>query len=296
VGWAVGDAPTSSSNPGTILKTVDGGDNWVPQTSDLANSLYGLHVHDASTVWACGSNGIQYTSDGGTTWTTQEATTNAVSDVAFADASNGWAVGYYGVLFRTTDGGTTWTPQDFTGASLSAVALRGPTAAWAVGEGGAMIITGDAVPVTVLTPVYRFYRPSLGTHFYTADEAEKANVIATLGGVFTFEGVAYSLNPANNTPPLYRFFKPSTGTHFYTASESEKANVQATPAHIYTYEGPAYCVSSDDGGGAKPTVWRFYNVRNGTHFYTADPAERDVVLATLGHTYTLDGPAFYLGQ
>jgi hypothetical protein len=122
------------------------------------------------------------------------------------------------------------------------------------------------------------------------------------------EDVATNVGPRSNTvtvtapsapivlSPVYRFYRPSTGTHFYTASEDEKATVMATLGHIYTYEGPAYNVSADDGGGAKPTVWRFYNVRNGTHFYTADPSERDHVLATLGHIYQLDGPAFYLGQ
>jgi hypothetical protein len=32
-------------------------------------------------------------------------------------------------------------------------------------------------------------------------------------------------------------------------------------------------------------VYRFYNLRTGTHFYTADPAERDTVLNTLGSLY-----------
>ena len=39
--------------------------------------------------------------------------------------------------------------------------------------------------------VYRFYNMRTGTHFYTADPAEKANVIATLGAVYHYEGVAY---------------------------------------------------------------------------------------------------------
>lgn len=96
--------------------------------------------------------------------------------------------------------------------------------------------------------------------------------------------------------PVYRFYRPALGTHFYTANESEKDSVRATLAHIYTYEGPAYNVSADDGGGAKPTVWRFYNVRNGTHFYTADPAERDHVSATWPSIYQYEGTAFWVGQ
>ncbi|MGB4582410.1 MAG: choice-of-anchor X domain-containing protein [Coriobacteriia bacterium] len=163
------------------------------------------------------------------------------------------------------------------------------------GISSAVQVGASTTPVTLM-PVYRFYRPSLGTHFYTADEAEMLRVRNTLGAVYTYEGPAYSLNPANNATPLYRFYKPSTGTHFYTASETEKANVRANLAHLYTYEGPAYNVSADSGGGTKQMVWRFYNRLNGTHFYTADPGERATVEATLGHIYTLDGPAFYLGK
>ena len=46
--------------------------------------------------------------------------------------------------------------------------------------------------------------------------------------------------------------------------------------------------------GGSTTVWRFFNVRTGTHFYTADPAEKANVQANLSAIYHLDGPAFYL--
>lgn len=42
------------------------------------------------------------------------------------------------------------------------------------------------------------------------------------------------------------------------------------------------------------TVWRFYNRKVGTHFYTASVAERDRVAATLGGTWTFEGPGYYL--
>jgi len=43
-------------------------------------------------------------------------------------------------------------------------------------------------------------------------------------------------------------------------------------------------------------VYRFFNVRNGSHFYTADEAERNHVAATLGSVYRFEGPVFWLGQ
>lgn len=152
------------------------------------------------------------------------------------------------------------------------------------------------VYVTPPVSVYRLFRPSAGTHFYTADEAEKNNVIATLGGSYAFEGVSYTLNPWNNATPLYRFFRPSTGTHFYTADESEMLNIRNTLGGIYAFEGISYNVSSSDGGGTKPAVYRFFRPSSGTHFYTADPAERDNVIAHLPNIYTYEGPAFWVGQ
>ena len=41
-------------------------------------------------------------------------------------------------------------------------------------------------------------------------------------------------------------------------------------------------------------VYRFYNRRTGTHFYTADTAERDNVIATQAATYSYERAAHYL--
>jgi hypothetical protein len=94
----------------------------------------------------------------------------------------------------------------------------------------------------VPAPVYRFYNFRQGVHFYTASETERANVIATLGGTYRLEGVAYRVNTANpsNRTPLYRFYNFRNGVHFYTASETEKANVVATLGSTYRLEGVAY--------------------------------------------------------
>lgn len=144
---------------------------------------------------------------------------------------------------------------------------------------------------SVWRPVYRFYNTRLGTHFYTATEAERRFVVATLSSLYQLEGPAYGINPYTNSSTLWRFYKPSTGTHFYTADPEERARVQATLGHVYQYEGPAYNVSRTPGGS---TVWRFYNVRNGTHFYSADASEVARVNATLGHIYRYEGPAFFI--
>ena len=42
-----------------------------------------------------------------------------------------------------------------------------------------------------LIPLYRFYLPGKGIHFYTASESERDSVIATLGAVYRYEGIGY---------------------------------------------------------------------------------------------------------
>jgi photosystem II stability/assembly factor-like uncharacterized protein/tRNA U38,U39,U40 pseudouridine synthase TruA len=146
-----------------------------------------------------------------------------------------------------------------------------------------------------LTPVYRFYNLKMGVHFYTASASEMATVRDTLYRTYRLEGVAYNLNTANpaNDTSLYRFYNIKKGVHFYTASEAEKANVIRTLSGTYRYEGVAYRVCATAVAGATP-VYRFYNLKQGVHFYTASAAERDTVVRTLWSTYRLEGVGYYL--
>jgi len=142
--------------------------------------------------------------------------------------------------------------------------------------------------------VYRFYNVRTGTHFYTADVAERNSVINTLGWLYLYEGPAYEVNQGSpsNSNPLYRFYNLRTGTHFYTADLAEANHIIATMASTFHFDGPAYNVSASREY-SRP-VWRFYNYVAGTHFYTADAAERANVQTNLYHLYQYEGPAFNL--
>lgn len=159
---------------------------------------------------------------------------------------------------------------------------------------GSGALTWSVLPEPLL-PVYRFYNNRTGTHFYTPSESERQTVQSTLGHLYTFEGVAYHTKATKNTQSLYRFYNNRSGTHFYTASESERERVATTMTGTFTYEGATYKVSPT-GDGGKTAVYRFYNRRTGSHFYTASYAEMQTVSATLGYLYTFEGVAFYLGQ
>ena len=99
-GWAVGDG-------GTILKTTNGGTNWILQTSGTTFNLWSVDFVDQNIGWSVGGDGtILNTTDGGTTWILQ--TSNASStlySVKFVDQNTGWAVGKGGTIIKTTNGG-----------------------------------------------------------------------------------------------------------------------------------------------------------------------------------------------
>jgi len=164
----------------------------------------------------------------------------------------------------------------------------------ASGNVGPRSATVQATPVAP-TVVYRFYNKVNGSHFYTADPAEKNDVLTNLSDTYSLDGVSYRIrnaNPANNQP-LFRFYNKVNGSHFYTASLAEKNSVEANLSHIYSYDGMSYKVCVTPPAGST-TVWRFYNKLNGSHFYTSDPVEKLDVLTNLTDTYSLDGPGYYL--
>ncbi len=92
------------------------------------------------------------------------------------------------------------------------------------------------------TPLHRFYNKENGSHFYTASESEKANIIATMSDDYVYDGPAYNVSTTKvaGATTVYRFYNKSNGSHFYTASEAEKANVLAHLSATYSLDGVAY--------------------------------------------------------
>ena len=92
---------------------------------------------------------------------------------------------------------------------------------------------------------------------------------------------------------IQRFFSKIDGTHFFTASASEAASLEATRSDL-SYEGVG--LRGYDSATATPSseaVFRFFDVTDGTHFYTASTAERDALTAAPSSTMKFEGAAFY---
>src|SRR5215510_8150550 len=105
-GFAVGAA-------GTILRTTDGGNNWIILASGTNDDLYSVAFTDPNTGTVVGNFGaILRTTDGGDHWTIQrDGMPDVLFGVSFTDTNNGAAVGSDGLILRTTDGGLNWTNQ-----------------------------------------------------------------------------------------------------------------------------------------------------------------------------------------
>ncbi len=147
----------------------------------------------------------------------------------------------------------------------------------------------------VSSPVYRFYNFTNNTHFFTPSLDEANMVLATWSNVFRYEGVAYYTNPANNTQPLYRFYNRVSKSHFYTASLDEANTILLRYSNTFTLDGQTYAVNPAPVPNSTP-VYRFFNLRNGSHFYTASAEEADMVIATWPSVYRFEGAAFWIGQ
>ena len=91
--------------------------------------------------------------------------------------------------------------------------------------------------------------------------------------------------------PVYRFYNSRTATHFYTASEAEKNSIVANLSPLYSLEGMAYAVDAASPKNGTP-LYRFYNLKQGTHFYTASEAEKNDVISRMSGTYRFEGPAY----
>jgi photosystem II stability/assembly factor-like uncharacterized protein len=142
LGWAVSIETThydwlgwADNWIGSVWHTSDGGQTWSKQASPAdASILNGITFVDENLGWAAGIRyiGDEYsspehratiytTSDGGESWQQQYAPDLEIvfTEVAFADADNGWAVGFKsssgesgGTVFHTNDGGETWIQDD----------------------------------------------------------------------------------------------------------------------------------------------------------------------------------------
>jgi hypothetical protein len=141
------------------------------------------------------------------------------------------------------------------------------------------------------TDVYRFYNPTTGGHFFTADVSEK--IVVEENNSFLAEGTGFEAmfradTEISGSVPIYRFFNSELGSHFFTASELEKDHVGILDGFIY--EGVGFRAFNENTSSTIP-IHRFFNQDSGGHFFTASQNEKDAVMDIPQFNY--EGEAFY---
>lgn len=113
VGYAVG---VDTTGEGAIVKTTDGGNTWVPQSSGVPSALNSVYFKDDDTGYAVGDFGAAIrTTDGGTTWIAMTVIgSDNLTRVQFPENGQiGYIFAHPGsppsMLSKTTDGGITWS-------------------------------------------------------------------------------------------------------------------------------------------------------------------------------------------
>jgi len=148
---------------------------------------------------------------------------------------------------------------------------------------------------------HTFSRPERGLKGAVPYSAETG--IGTLNGTVTsggspLSGVSVSVpgfgTVVTASDGSYSRAGITSGTYGVTFSKSGYATVTRSvtiSANVTTTTD----VSLVAGSGSRP-VYRFFNKRNGSHFYTASESEKETVVATLSGTYSLDGVSYHVAD
>jgi photosystem II stability/assembly factor-like uncharacterized protein len=105
-GWVCGDY--------TILKTTNGGNNWIIQNHPATNKyLYSIHPVDLNVVYCVGwFETVIKTTDGGSNWFALKngpvGQGHSYEALYFINANTGWYGGFGNYVYKTTNGGVSF--------------------------------------------------------------------------------------------------------------------------------------------------------------------------------------------
>lgn len=105
------DTVFAVGNAGVILKTTDGGENWIQKSSPFTGYLWKIRFANDTTGYAIGENGIIKTTNCGETWITINAEEDTLYSVTCVNKDTVYISGLHGIIKKTENGGETWTPQ-----------------------------------------------------------------------------------------------------------------------------------------------------------------------------------------
>lgn len=140
-GWACGG--NNSNGHGFLIKTTDGGVTWFNQVLPTLEWMRDMKFLDALNGYACSSNHVYFTTNGGGTWINVTSSIEYLYGIEVLDPMNIWACGLVGTMIHTADGGINWTVQT-TGATTMLLDMEMlPTGQGLVSGAGVILATVD---------------------------------------------------------------------------------------------------------------------------------------------------------
>ncbi|MEO8446134.1 MAG: YCF48-related protein [bacterium] len=185
-------------NKGDILKTTNGGQDWVSQITEYIPPVYGISFTDDNTGYLAGSVTVYKTTNAGTNWTISYASTQneIFTDVYFTTANTGYVTGSYGRLLKTTNAGNNWTPMTIpsSGTILTSITFTDENTGYTVGDDNSALKTTDGGstwnPMSITTPFN-----DLGSITFSDDNT---GYVSASNGIYktTNAGTSWNLLPA----------------------------------------------------------------------------------------------------
>jgi photosystem II stability/assembly factor-like uncharacterized protein len=199
---------TDPANPAEVAYSDDNGATWhnvdLPGADgDFVVESEGLFALDYAHIWAVTDDGyINFSDDGGLTWTAQDAAVLAATGwnaIEFADSENGYVVGDTNELGKSVDGGDSWQvvtgPVAEAAANVTALEVLDANNVWIGYNNGHLYYTTDGgttwtlrtVPVA-LTGIaeIEFYSAQVG--FLVGNNATPDGfLLRTIDGGYTWE-------------------------------------------------------------------------------------------------------------
>ncbi|MBN2011737.1 T9SS type A sorting domain-containing protein [candidate division KSB1 bacterium] len=234
-GWLAG----GQQFQGYIMKTVNGGDNWIDQyTSEFAlNALNDICFVDSATGFAVGYSGyILKTVNGGDTWDLIYSDSTIIFySVQFVNANTGWAAGqergkidWNAIIMKTTDGGKSWNCNyvgcgrvwDDGSKALSKIKFLNENTSWALPYGSSLILKSEngseswqpqTSELLENFDFVRFWGPDTGVVFSWAGNpgCDGYNTYRTVDGGATWRRM--NEEPASSKLYPTTFLTPDTG-------------------------------------------------------------------------------------
>ncbi|MGI4806827.1 MAG: hypothetical protein ACRYF2_01815 [Janthinobacterium lividum] len=153
----------------------------------------------------------------------------------------------------------------------------------------------ETVPILAdSVAVYRFFDTVAGTHFFTSSSNERDAIVASRPDLVLESAGLRAIDPSATDPdaaPVYRFFDKVHGTQFLTASTSERDQVIASRPDLAYEAGDTFAEHLHAHAG-DTAVFRYFDTRMGTHFYTDSPDEQTIISQTRPDL-AFEGVGFY---